>query len=115
MTATKAPAKAKTKAKVKKSTKKKLTLSIDQEVIEQGKALARDQGISLSKLIEMFLKEQKPQAREPIMVIEPDPDILALMGKPIVPLKSKTNYEYYDEYYESRRARYLENAKNEEE
>jgi hypothetical protein len=115
MTATKAPTKAKTKAKAKKSTKKKLTLSLNQEVIEQGKFFAKEQGVSLSKLFELFLKEQISPTREPIMVVEPDADILALMGKPIVPLKSKTNYEYYDEYYESRRARYLESAKNEEE
>lgn len=103
------------KTTAKKSSKKKLTLSINEEVIEQGKALARDQGTSLSKLFEQFLREKMPPSREPIMVIEPDPDILALMGKPPVPLKHKTNREYYDEYYESRRERYLENSKREEE
>lgn len=103
------------KGKAKKSTKKKLTLSINEEVIKQGKALARDQGMSLSKLIEKFIKEQAPEVREPIMVVEPDPDILALMGKPAIPPKPRTNREYYDEYYESRRNRYLRNSRSEEE
>jgi hypothetical protein len=99
----------------KKKNKKKLTLSIDEKVIEQGKEFARGQGTSLSKLFEQFLKERILPTSEPLIIIEPDPEILALMGKPKVPLKPKTNREYYDEYYLGRRARYLENSKSEEE
>jgi len=113
MTATKVSEKA--KKKDKKSTKKKLTLSIDQRLIEQGKAFAREEGVSLSKLFEQFLKERTSPIKDPIMIITPDPDVLALMGKPAIPLKAKTNREYYDEYYEGRRAKYLENSKSEEE
>jgi hypothetical protein len=103
------------KDKAKKPTKKKLTLSLNEEVIRQGKALARDQGMSLSKLVEIFIKEHAPEVKEPIMVIEPDPDILALMGKPAIPPRPRNNREYYDEYYEGRRNRYLENSRIEEE
>ncbi|TXF89503.1 DEAD/DEAH box helicase [Neolewinella aurantiaca] len=88
------------KTKAKKSKKKKLTLSIDQEVIEQGKALARDQGISLSKLIEKFLSETAPIVKREPIVIVPDPDVLALM----LPRRNGGSYatdpdeatEYYD-------------------
>jgi len=108
MTATPSP-------KAGKAVKKKLTLSIEEEVIELGKAFAKTQGVSLSKLFEQFILDHLPPERKPISVIEPDPDILALMGKPATPPKHKTNREYYDEYYEDRRARYIKNSKIEEE
>ena len=101
------------KPKAKKPIKKKLTLSLNEEIIEQGKVLAKQRGTSLSKLVEQFLKEQIPPVREPLMVIEPDPDILALMGKPTIPLiEQKSNREYYDEHVRMRRERYLKNTKD---
>jgi hypothetical protein len=114
MTAAEVPEKARTKKKAsKKSNKKKLTLSLDKEVIAMGKALAQKRGVSLSKLVEQFLQEKSLPVREPIIVIEPDPDILALMGKPSVPLAPKTNREYYDEYASMRRERYWKNSEPE--
>jgi len=97
-------------SKINKVNKKKLTLSLNEEVIEQGKALAKTQGLSLSKLIERFIQEQLPPVVAPVIVIEPDADILALMGKPTVPLKPKSNREYYDEYAKNRYERYLKNS-----
>lgn len=101
MTATKAPTKAKTKAKAKKSTKKKLTLSLNQEVIEQGKFFAKEQGMSLSALIEQFLRDKiKKEVYVPVNVIEPDPEIGALF--PVSPHFSSANksmYQLRDEYY----------------
>ena len=96
MTATNTP----DKAKARTSTKKKLTLSLDQDVIEQGKAFARNQGISLSKLIEKFLSESTPALKREPIVITPDPDVLALM----LPRKNGGSFatdpgeaaEYYD-------------------
>ena len=112
MAATKPPPKAKVKSK--KSNKKKLTLSLNEKVITLGKALAKEQGMSLSKLVEQFLQEQITPVREPVTVIEPDPDILALMGKPTTPLpEPKSNREYYDEYTRMRRERYLRNTEEE--
>jgi|GEM_PF-5599443 hypothetical protein len=53
MTAAEVPKKARTKKEArKKSNKKKLTLSLDKEVIAMGKALAQNRGVSLSKLVE---------------------------------------------------------------
>ncbi len=44
----------------------KLTLSIEQEVIDQAKAYAKGQGISLSKLVQDFLKRKaKPEVEIP--------------------------------------------------
>ncbi len=43
----------------------KLTLSIEQEVIEQAKEYAKQQGISLSKYVQEFLKKNaKPKRKE---------------------------------------------------
>ncbi len=43
----------------------KLTLSVDQEVIDRAKEYARQQGISLSKLVQQLLsKEAKPKKTE---------------------------------------------------
>lgn len=100
MTETKVPGKAKKKTRRTKSDKKKLTLSIDKNVIEQGKAFARDQGMSLSKLIEKFLREATPMLDQEPIAITPDPDVLALM----LPRKNGGSFatdsneaeEYYD-------------------
>lgn len=105
MTATKAPEKAKTKAK--KSTKKKLTLSLNQEVIEQGKFFAKEQGMSLSALIEQFLLDKiKKDVYVPVMVIEPDAELGRLFPpRPNSEHLNKSIYEMRDEYYSSILAR----------
>jgi hypothetical protein len=66
--------------------------------------------VSLSKLVEQFIKEQLVPVVEPILIVEPDPDILALMGKPTLPPKNLTNREYYDDYAKTRYDRYLKNS-----
>ena len=77
MTATKPAQKAKTKPK--KSNKKKLTLSLNQDIIERGKFFAKENGISLSALIEQFLRDKiKEETYIPIRVIEPDAELGAL-------------------------------------
>ncbi|WP_020568501.1 DUF6364 family protein [Neolewinella persica] len=78
----------------------KLTLRLDDNVIERGKAFAKEQGTSLSKLIEQFLSEVAPPIKQEHIAIEPDPDILALM----IPRKTGGSFagnadelgEYYD-------------------
>ncbi|AEV32354.1 hypothetical protein Oweho_1357 [Owenweeksia hongkongensis DSM 17368] len=43
----------------------KLTLSIDQEIIDRAKEYAKQQGVSLSKLVQEFLTQKaKPQTEE---------------------------------------------------
>ncbi len=42
----------------------KLTLSLDKEVIEQAKAYAKEQGISVSKMVENFIKITTSRKRE---------------------------------------------------
>ncbi len=93
------------KTKVRSSNKKKLTLSLDQEIIERGKFFAKENGMSLSALIEQFLLE-KTKEREvyvPVRVIEPDPELGALF--PPNPQHSYENIKSKDqlmgEYYDA--------------
>lgn len=48
----------------------KLTLSVDQQIIEQAKAYAKRKGISLSKLVQEFLKQKATEAEEEMEVPE---------------------------------------------
>jgi len=59
----------------------KLTLRLDQDIIELGKSYARQKGTSLSKLVEQFLREETSDVKQPFLVVEPDPDLAALMLK----------------------------------
>lgn len=90
------------KGKAKKPTKKKLTLSIEQGLIEKGKLLAKEKGVSLSVLIENFILEtvKSTPVHTPVSVIEPDAEIGALF--PISPhfsSSNKTMFQLRDEYY----------------
>lgn len=57
----------------------KLTLSIEQEVIDQAKAYAKGQGISLSKLVQDFLKRKAKHIPQESDVEIPD-KLKALVG-----------------------------------
>ncbi len=48
----------------------KLTLSVDQHIIEQAKVYAKKQGISLSKLVQEFLKQKASEVKEEVEVPE---------------------------------------------
>lgn len=82
----------------------KLTLRLDKDVIAQGKVYAREQGTSLSRLFEQFLRD-KTRLRnnyKPVEVLEPNPEIGALF--PISPHFSASDeslYEMRDDYYTS--------------
>ncbi|MEM1358690.1 MAG: DUF6364 family protein [Bacteroidota bacterium] len=74
-----------------------LTLRLDQKVIELGKRYAKEQGTSLSKLVEQHLLKLVEPVQEPIQVVEIPSHILALMGTP----KSgprQSSQELYAEY-----------------
>jgi len=78
----------------------KLTLRLDGNVIERGKAFAKEQGTSLSKLFENFLRETTPPIKKAHIAIKPDLDVLALM----IPRKEAGSFtentdelgDYYD-------------------
>lgn len=75
----------------------KLTLSLDKEVIEQAKAYAKERGISLSKMLENYLKvitSKEPKDKKEIE-ISPFVKSLAVPG-----LKPRTKEEMRKEYGE---------------
>lgn len=75
----------------------KLTLSLDKEVIEQAKAYAKERGISLSKMLENYLKvitSKEPKDKKKIE-ISPFVKSLAVPG-----LKPRTKEEMRKEYGE---------------
>jgi len=55
---------------------KKLTLSLDEELIEGGKQYARSLGLSLSSLIEKYLAEKLARTGYDQYDIQPSPTIL---------------------------------------
>lgn len=71
----------------------KLTLSLDQSIIEQAKHYAKNNKISLSKLIESYLavlvKEQKP-------TVKVTPLVESLSG--VINLKNDTSKEDYTDF-----------------
>lgn len=75
----------------------KLTLRLDKQVIERGKVYAKEQGTSLSKLFEHFLREVTPP---PVDKKERyiDPYVRSLMfnsGE----TGTGQNKDYYEEYF----------------
>ena len=102
MTATKPLKKTVTKRKAKKPTKKKLTLSIEQGLIEKGKLLAKEKGVSLSVLFENFILEiaKETPVYTSVSVIEPNAEIGALFPvSPSFSSSNKTIFQLRDEYY----------------
>lgn len=60
----------------------KLTLSIEQEVIEQAKEYAKQQGISLSRYVQEFLKRNAKPSQEEIEMPEHLKDIYGALKLP---------------------------------
>lgn len=80
----------------------KLTLSLDKEVIEQAKEYAKAKGISISHMVENFLKisiNQKPISED--WEKELSPLIKSLSGV-IPPLSDKEVKEEYMEHLEKK-------------
>lgn len=73
----------------------KLTLSLDKEVIEKAKAYAKEQGISLSKMLENYLKvvTSKTERNKDEIEISPFVKSLAVPG-----LKPRTKEQMRKEY-----------------
>lgn len=92
----------------------KLTLKLDKSIIERGKLLAKDRNLSLSKLVENYLRKELAAATAPppCLVVEPDADIIAIMASSgaVAAERPATNREQYDDYARRRYARYLENS-----
>ncbi|MEM6397362.1 MAG: DUF6364 family protein [Bacteroidota bacterium] len=86
----------------------KLTLSLSKSVIEMGKAYAKEQGTSLSKLVEKLIREEVEPDRSPIQVIPTDEDLRALMNGQSMADTACSNHDYRANYYESRREKYTQ-------
>ncbi|HHE40266.1 MAG: hypothetical protein DRI97_10065 [Bacteroidetes bacterium] len=69
----------------------KLTLNVDKAVIEQAKAYAKSQKISLSRLIETYLASLTSQKRDDFEIT---PLVESLSGV----IKIDNNYDYKEEY-----------------
>ena len=76
----------------------KLTLKLDKDIIEQGKALAKRQGTSLSKMVEIFLRERVAYDYEPFILFEPSEEIMALTVEAGPDILSKSDRELLEEY-----------------
>lgn len=85
---------------------KKLTLSLDREVIEWAKGFAKEQGVSLSKMFQRHLQELRNQqlaSADTTNQFELTPLVKELLGS--VPNSGPTDvrnarYEYLDEKFE---------------
>lgn len=75
----------------------KLTLSLDKEIIERAKAYAKEQGTSVSKMVENFIKmtTSKTRAKE-VEEIEIS-DFVKSLAMPS--MKHRTKEEMREEYY----------------
>lgn len=96
------------KGKAKKPTKKKLTLSLNEDVIKLGKSLAREQGVSLSNFIEQYILEIAKTTTEHKFTIEPDAELGALF-----PPRKRLPEDYdlrrdYTDYYEAKHKEYVQ-------
>ena len=101
MTATPSP-------KAEKTVKKKLTLSINEEVIKLGKNLAREQGVSLSKFVEQYILEIAKTTTQHKFTVEPDAELGALF-----PPRTRLPEDYdlkrdYTDYYEAKHKEYIQ-------
>jgi hypothetical protein len=80
----------------------KLTLSIEQEVIDRAKAYAKEQGISLSKLVQNFLKKEAKSFR-PKNDTEPSKKLNHLVGVLTLPedydLKNEKAKQLWEKYH----------------
>lgn len=77
----------------------KLTISIDKDLIDQAKILARRKGRSLSDLIESYLKVVVKKENQ---VVEISPDIKRLQGS----VKLPADFEYKKDLQKSLNKKY---------
>jgi len=77
----------------------KLTLTLDQSIIEQAKLYAKDKGRSLSELIENYLKVVLDDGQKTIKL---SPSIKKLKGA----IKLPDDFDYKEELTESLSAKY---------
>lgn len=75
----------------------KLTLRLNEEVIERAKRYAHNQKTSISKLVEAYLNNITSSAQKPSEEIEITPLVKSLMG---VAGPLPENYDYKKEYHE---------------
>lgn len=80
----------------------KLTLSLDKEVIEQAKAYAKEQGISLSKMLENYLKIMVSKEPEDKKEIEISPFVKSLAVPGLKPRTKEEMRKEYGEYLEKK-------------
>lgn len=60
----------------------KLTLSIEEAVIERAKAYAKKQGTSLSKIVQEFLRQKAEEVKDEIQIPEEFKDIFGALELP---------------------------------
>lgn len=86
----------------------KLTLRLDKEVIELGKRFAREQGTSLSRMVESYILQNvaPPLPPKDRIIREPDPELMALFPpRPPGSFELKSPADLRDEYYTDLRNR----------
>ncbi len=76
----------------------KLTLRLDAQIIEAGKAFAKRKGTSLSKMVEEFLREQISHDYQPVVILEPSAEVLSLSITTDAALSAKTDEDLREEY-----------------
>jgi hypothetical protein len=80
----------------------KLTLSLDKEVIEKAKAYAKEQGISLSKMLENYLKVITKKSEKDTGEIEISPFVKSLAVPGLKPRTKEQMRKEYREYLEKK-------------
>ncbi|MFK8165623.1 MAG: DUF6364 family protein [Lewinella sp.] len=76
----------------------KLTLRLNAQIIEEGKAFAKRKGTSLSKMIEEFLRDKLNHDYEPVVILEPSEEVLSLSVSADREMLTKTDEELREEY-----------------
>ena len=82
----------------------KLTLSLDAAVIERAKAFAEDQGISLSRLIEVMLRKATSKSYTSIEDLPVSDWVMQLAeGSIEYKTKKRSRKEMKDEFFKSKK------------
>ncbi len=76
----------------------KLTLSLDKEIIERAKAYAKEQGTSVSKMVENFIKMTTSKTRDKEVKEIEISDFVKSLAMP--GMKHRTDKQVKEEYYE---------------
>jgi len=91
--------------------KTKLTLTIDKSAIEHAKTYAKEQGRSLSALIENYMKALSPKDKVSTPVEEISPLVKSMMGRKKIELPD--DYDYKEELSKIRDMKYKKYWDNE--